>query len=410
MILKEFKNKFEKKLPKKPGVYFFISNNGKNGKKILYIGKATFLRDRVRSYFDENLWRTRGLRIVEMVAQADSIKFQETDSVLEAMILEADLIRRQKPKYNIKEKDDKSFNFVVITKEDFPRVLVERGRNIQFEEGKKFKHVFGPFPHGAQLKEALRIIRKIFPFRGAEKHTRFYKQIGLTPDGTDSTAKKNYAKTIRNLVYFFKGKKSSLIKDLKREMNVAAKDQNFERAAEIRNKIYSIEHINDISLLKSEIEEKIDGEKSFGARIEAYDAAHIQGSSSVGVMTVLENGEAAKSQYRKFIIRNNKKGDDLMSLEEILTRRLKHSEWPAPSIIVIDGGKTHYARAQKVLKATRFAQIPLIAVTKDSRHKPKSFIGPEKILKPHKKEILLANSEAHRFAITFHRKKREKIK
>ncbi|MFZ4405632.1 MAG: GIY-YIG nuclease family protein, partial [Pseudobdellovibrionaceae bacterium] len=146
-------------LPENPGVYFF-----KKGQEILYIGKATSLRDRVRSYFANDLISTRGSRIIDMVTLADKIDFQVSDSVLEALILESALIKKHTPKYNIKEKDDRSYNFVVVTKENFPRVLIIRGKelknNLGLAKDLKIAKKFGPFPNGTQLKEALKLVKK----------------------------------------------------------------------------------------------------------------------------------------------------------------------------------------------------------------------------------------------------------
>ena len=149
-------------IPDSPGIYMFRGPK----KALLYIGKAASLRDRVRSYFAADLVRGRGARIVGMVEQATTLVWTATDSVLEALILEANLIKKHQPPYNVDEKDNKSFNYLVITKEDFPRILVVRGREL-FDPQKastlKLKAVFGPFPSG--LKEALKIIRRIFPYR-----------------------------------------------------------------------------------------------------------------------------------------------------------------------------------------------------------------------------------------------------
>ena len=152
-------------LPDEAGVYIF-----KKGPKILYIGKATSLRDRVRSYFAADLVQGRGERIVAMVAAATSVAHQTTDSILEALILEATLIKKHQPPYNVDEKDNKSWNYVVVTKENFPRVLIIRGRELFALSTKNYqlKTIFGPFPHGSQLQEAMKIIRRIFPFRDAK--------------------------------------------------------------------------------------------------------------------------------------------------------------------------------------------------------------------------------------------------
>jgi len=191
--------------PNSSGVYLF-----KKGKNILYIGKATNLRDRARSYFGTDVIETRGSHIVDMVLKSDTIEFQQTDSVLEAIILEVNLIKKFQPYYNTKEKDNKSFNYVCITKEDFPRILVVREREIDFKNLKtknyKLKTTFGPFPNGGQLKEALNIIRKIFPFRDKKSGTKgsdeFYRQLGLMPDLRFNLPAQAGNKDLRELIIF----------------------------------------------------------------------------------------------------------------------------------------------------------------------------------------------------------------
>ncbi|MEK7552890.1 MAG: GIY-YIG nuclease family protein, partial [Patescibacteria group bacterium] len=166
-----------KKLPDRPGVYFF-----KRGREILYIGKATSLRDRVRSYFQAEIEQTRGPRLVQMLALATSVSCKTTDSVLEALLLETELIKKHQPKYNSKAKDDKSFWFVVITADPWPRVLTVRGKDLSKQST---RDVFGPFPNAAELKAALKIIRKIFPWRDyCEPHSGqacFNYQLGRCP-------------------------------------------------------------------------------------------------------------------------------------------------------------------------------------------------------------------------------------
>ena len=390
-------------LPLTPGVYFF-----KKGRQILYIGKATSLRDRVKSYFSNDLIATRGPLIVDMLFKADKISFQKTDSVLEALILETELIKKHKPRYNTKEKDDRSYNFVIVTKEDFPRVLIERGRSLDklpdlgFEVQKKF----GPFTNGTQLKEAVKIIRKIFPFRDRcmpnQGRPCFNKQIGLCPGVCDgSISKIDYKKIIKNIILFFEGKKTKIIKNLEKEMNLLAKNQQFEKAGEIKKTIFALNHIQDVALIKSD-SLTTNSSKLKAVRIEAYDVAHISGEANVGVMVVLENGEPAKNEYRKFIIKESKQ-NDIAALKEILERRLAHEEWAFPQIIVVDGGKAQIKIAREVLQ--RFCQkIPVVSVLKDERHRPKAVLGDKNISSKHSNDILLANSEAHRFAIQYHRK------
>lgn len=398
-------------IPDKPGVYFFKKN-----KEILYIGKATSLRARTRSYFAKDLIATRGPTIVDMVFKSDILDWKETDSVLEALILEAELIKKYQPHYNIQEKDDKSFNTVVVTREDFPKVLVVRKRELvgTVEVSKKYQAVYGPFPNGMQLREALKIIRRIFPYIDAQSAKRdneiFYHQLGLSPDTSSEDAQKVYRETISNLKLFFAGKKKEVVRNMKKEMNEAAKALHFELAAKIRNRVFALEHINDISLLKADVTvslEKKYFENAPSFRIEAYDIAHMSGKNMVGVMTVVENGTVAKHEYKKFIIRSQSGSNDTGALEEVLSRRFRHTEWGLPSVVVVDGSTAQINVAKRVLDRYQFS-IPIVAVVKDNHHKAKALMGDKTIVDIHPKAILLANSEAHRFGITFHKLKRSK--
>jgi excinuclease ABC subunit C len=300
------------KLPDAPGVYLF-----KQGKVVLYVGKATSLKDRVRSYFGADLIQTRGPLLVDMIYKADKIDHIKTDSVLEAIILEVNLIKKYQPKYNTKEKDNKSFNYVVITDEDFPRVLIMRGRELLMNQEKSFINTFGPFPNSTQLKEALKIIRKIFPFRDRcvplSGKLCFNKQIGLCPGVCDgSISKVDYKKIIKNIQLFFEGKKKQILKSLKKEMKSYAKAGEFEKAADVRNKIFALNHIQDVALISASSDRPgsqthhpaLSKAGKGEMRIEAYDAAHLSGTNNVGVMVVIENGEFKKGDYRKF--KNNK--------------------------------------------------------------------------------------------------------
>ena len=429
-----------------PGVYFF-----KKGKKTLYIGKATSLRDRTKSYFSKDLIATRGPSILDMVMQSDQIDYQETDSVLEALILEAELIKKHQPKYNVKEKDDRSWNYVCITKEKIPKVLIIRGKELQEVKqnslscalpgipggtlGRKnfalpLSVTFGPYTNGLQLREAMKIIRRIFPYIDGESikknNKEFYKQLGLTPEGL-----KGYKENIKNLKLFFQGKKKKILNNLQKEMKIFAREHKFEKAGEIKKKIFALQHINDIALVKKSEEfslerstssnfsslrpssdyaggtlGKLKIERSF-TRIEAYDVAHMSGKNMVGVMTVVENGEITKREYKKFIIRTQSEANDTGALEEILARRFRHLEWGLPSLVVVDGSVAQINVAKMVLNRYQF-KIPVVGVVKDEHHKAKAIQGDEKIIKKYKSLILLANSEAHRFAIKFYRSKSRK--
>lgn len=400
----------KKKLPSTPGVYFFLGTE----KEILYIGKATNLNNRVRSYFATDLKEKRSELIERMVKEAKTVEWTVTDSVLEALLLEVNLIRTHKPKYNTISKDDKSYNHLVITNEKWPRVLVVRAKDL----AEKFTpdeilYEYGPFPSSGLFREALKIVRKLFKFYdtkdplGKEKSKisrgkiDFNRQIGLFPEETDH---KEYKKTIHFIQLFFSGKKKEIIKELEKEMLLEAKKENFETAAIIKRKIFALKHIEDISLLKDENRIYRD-EKTI--RIEAYDVAHLGGEDMVGVMSVVEGGELRKSEYRKFKIQTIDRSNDPGALKEILNRRLTHPEWPLPQIIVVDGGKAQKNVAEMVLQKAGLV-IPVVAVVKDERHKPVRLIAAKKILTLYENEILLANADAHRFAITYHKQKRRK--
>jgi len=399
----DLKNLKYKDIPDSPGVYFF-----QKGKEILYVGKATSLRNRIRSYFQGDIIEKRSHIIAKMLEEADLVIWQKTDSALEALILEASQIRKYHPSYNSKEKDNKSFNYVAITDEDFPRVVTVRAHNLF--QGKTnlrdvpIKYEFGPFPNGGALKEALRIIRKIFPYRDVASskrdYERFYKQLGLLPDVSTSEAISRYKRNIQHIRLFFHGKKKQLMKNLEKQMMNEAKTENFEEAQRIKGQIFALNHIRDVSIIDDSFLN--DPRKVENFRIEAYDIAHTSGKNVVGVMTAVLNGEAQKSEYRKFIIKDKPGNNDVKALKEIIERRLAHNEWPLPKLMVADGGKQQKNAIEQILDRYGIS-IPVVSVVKDEYHRPKNILGVTR----YEKDVLLANSEAHRFAISFHKKKRD---
>lgn len=398
-------------LPEVPGVYLFRELKD----VVLYVGRATNLRSRVRSYFSDRLAADRGPLIAEALEKAERIEVIETDSVLDAYILEANLIKKYQPAHNVVDKDNKSFQFVGITKEDFPRVLVVRGRQLeQGVSGASFSHIFGPFPRGALLKEALRILRKILPYRDRcvlfnpmkKRSPRkcFQAQLGLCPGVCVGLMdKKEYAKRIREIRMFLGGRKKQLIAVLEKEMKAFARKQEFEQAEEVRRRIFALQHIQDVSLIKREFAEG--GSQLF--RIEGYDVAHLAGAQTIGVMVVFVDGEAVPSEYRSFTIRSAKSGDDTGALREILERRLGHPEWRFPSLVVIDGGKLQIAAAERVLQNVGVT-VPVVSVVKTEKHTPRDILGASEYAYTYEKDIIAVNAEAHRFAISRHRRRRSK--
>jgi excinuclease ABC subunit C len=402
-------------LPDVPGVYLFTLGKGKS-MQVLYVGKATSLRDRVRSYFDIDLIAARGPRIVDMVTRADGLMHETTPTVLEALVREAALIREHKPHANAEGKDDKTFLYACITDEEIPRVLAIRGKDINFDAMNvgevRLKEAYGPFPSGYQLREGLRLIRKIFPFYDTErpltatsKHqaakVEFNRQIEQYPR---DMARKEYLRSIRNVSLFLSGRVKALRTTLTREMHQAAEEERFEDAALIRKQLFALDHVQDVSLIRDERHKNTDG-----PRIEAYDTAHLSGTNAIGVMAVVEGGVPVKKEYRSFTIKGlggKSLNDDIASLKELISRRMGHSEWQMPRAIVVDGGKTHKKAVETVL-ATLGVGIPVVAVVKDEKHRPREVIGSLRASITDA-EAVLANSEAHRFSLSLHRKARNK--
>ncbi|MDP3402778.1 MAG: hypothetical protein Q8S35_02375, partial [bacterium] len=373
------------------------------------------LRDRVRSYFDIELIATRGPRIVDMVTKSDGISYEATPTVLEALVREAALIRKHLPPANSMGKDDKTFLYAVITDEEIPRVLAIRGAELDMKAkkviitGVKLKAIHGPFPSGYQLREGLKLIRRIFPFYDTPKpvgegnkhlqaKVEFNRQIGRYPK---NMSRSEYIRSIRNVSLFLSGRVKALRAQLTRDMKAFAKEERFEEAGIVRKQLFALDHIQDVSLIKE------DREDDKGPRIEAYDTAHISGTNAIGVMTVVENGVPVKKDYRTFKIQGlggKSLNDDIASLKEILSRRLGHPEWPLPKAFVVDGGKTHKKAAEDVLKEVGI-ELPVVAVVKDEKHRPREVLGGMRA-GVSDADAVLVNSEAHRFALSNHRNAR----
>jgi excinuclease ABC subunit C len=429
------------KLPDNPGVYTFVDVKGRP----LYIGRATSLKDRVKSYFSLDLIDTRGPRIVDMITRAKTVRWQETDSVLEAIILESNLIKRYQPYYNVDERDDKSSQYVVITDEPWPRVFLVRARDYDQDRGgtSAAKRVFGPYPHGGLIKEALKILRKMFPFKDKKsldaRHDAFYRALGRSPQYDDLNARRRYQRTIENLILFFEGKKDLVRRRIEQDMIAYAKKMRFEEANLCKKTLYALDHINDMALIKTQIptfappspllretlrkseakateghskasagkQDSVKGKSgsfSKGFRMEAYDIAHLSGTNVVGAFTVSVDGEFIPAEYRKFKI-SRQTNDDIAGLMEIISRRLNHPEWAYPDLIIVDGNETHVTHAEAVLKVRRIS-IPVIGVAKDDRHKAARLIGNFGIISRYQKEIVALNAEVHRYVIRYHRQKR----
>lgn len=393
------KNKVSK-LPKNPGVYAF-----KKGSRLLYIGKAINIRERVKGH-DELLGLTRQLGYIK------------ADSEIEALILEANLIKRYQPKYNVVWRDDKNYFYICITKEDFPRVFITHQPK-QFENTSR---TVGPFVDGKALKQTLKVLRKAFPYRTCKNLPRkpcLWYQLDRCPapcilksklgkqivrDRT-SNIQKESQRNIRNLIKILQGKKKQVLANLKKEMKAFSQGKKFEEAAKIRDQISALERVLAHSHIFTLVEAKPQPKWQY-KRIEAYDISNIQGKEATGSMVTFINGKPQKALYRKFKIKAAGKPNDVAMIKEVISRRLKHSEWGWPDLILIDGGKAQLNAAASITK------IPVMALAKKRNELYVKGRKKPVLLKTLPRElfnlILQLRDEAHRFAKAYHHKLRNR--
>lgn len=383
-------------LPRVPGVYLYKDSKG----KVIYVGKAKNLRNRVKSYFIDNLetWsKTKSL-----VSHIHDIDYIEVLSELEALILEAELIKKYRPKYNISLKDDKSYIYIIIRNEKInfsgkklsvPKIVTARKPDTL---GSDVSAVFGPYPESQTAKYILRTVRKIFPFRDCSftKFNRYsklkkpclYGYIGLCQAPcTENITLKQYKREILRVKELLAGKGHLLTDSLKREMNASSKNQEYEKAAEYRDILNKLEYIRQhqtnaqeylenpylvddiISASLNELVKNVPILKKIPNRIECYDISNVSGKEAVGSMVVAINGRIQNREYKRFKIRLKDKPDDFEMMREMLRRRLKRKhapkgktnaiaktvgekKWESPDLIVVDGGKGQVSAALNVLK------------------------------------------------------------
>lgn len=431
-----------KKLPHTPGVYLFKNSRD----KIIYVGKAVDLRNRVSSYF-QNAGRLLP-RTKLLVSKISDLDFVRVESEIEALILEANLIKKHRPYYNVRLKDDKDYLYIKITKEEFPTVVLARSRDL-----KGAKKYFGPFPDSRAARTTYKLLRKLFPYRTCQVGVGkacFYYHIGMCLGPCiGAVDKKTYQQMIRRLIHFLEGKKDLVIRELTWDMNNASRKLNFERAAQLKRQVESINYVtqqtrlisqymenpNLVEDLKEEalaqLAEAINLPGRHLTRIEAYDNSNIQGANPTSSMVVFTRGEPDRSQYRKFMIKTVKGIDDYAYMREVLTRRFKRlkvnpyqklnlrdrkfldinadeSFEAVPDLIVIDGGKGQLSAAHKVLTDLNLP-LPVIGLAK--RLEEVYLPGKPEPLRLEKdsaalKLLMYLRDEAHRFALRYHRKLR----
>lgn len=410
-------------LPDTPGVYRMKNAVG----EVLYVGKAAHLRRRVASYWGTQEVKSRA-QIADLLLQVRSIEITETASVLEALILEANEIKRFQPKYNVLLKDNKSFLYLCLTKDVFPRPLLIRGHDLAKTGEGMYRSVFGPYLSGASLRIALDLVRKIFPWSTCFPHAKracFSSHIGLCPGVcTDRIPRAAYLRSIRHIELFFSGKKERLVRQLEKEMHAASRAQEYEIAAARKKQLDALAHIHDVALLKRDDSPFIHPLRPALAinvlgRVEAYDLSHISGTSAVGSMTVFEHGEPAKNQYRRFRLKRAKGGDDYDAMREVLTRRCTRalgedaSRWPLPDLFVIDGGEGQVKIAGEVFQKFGLS-IPYVGIAKGPNRKQDRMVFDRRnrdlaeVVAQYRTLLQRVRDEAHRFAVSYHRVVRAK--
>lgn len=361
-----------KNLPASPGVYFHKDKAG----QIIYVGKAAVLKNRVRQYFQNS--RGRDPKTEALVAEITDVDWMCTDSELEALFLEAEMIRRYLPRYNILLRDDKAMSYIRIDYDsDYPTVSITRR---PLDDGARY---FGPYSSALAARKALRLLRRVFPFAtrrvNGQKRASLHYHLGLDPGLEEGkTSLEAYRGNLRKLMAVIQGRRKTIERELERDMKRAAKASDFEAAARLRNQLFALRGLDrqvifsdkeflDISKdhALTELVNLLSLDK-FPRRIEGYDISHQQGSDVVASMVVFTNGVSDKAQYRKFKTRLNR-NDDFYNMRETLRRRLSEKNrkaWGLPDLVLIDGGKGQLQAAIQARDEQGCQSIPFIGLAK----------------------------------------------
>ena len=405
-----------KKLPAEPGVYFHKDKDG----NIIYVGKAAILKNRVRQYFqgyDRKDTKTQAL--VREIADTD---WTTVESEIDALFLESEMIKRYKPKWNILLMDDKSTTYVRIDmKSEVPYVSFTRNPD---DDGADY---FGPYYGQATIQRALRALRRVFPYyiKPYNGKKTLDTDLGLTPGiEIEKSTPTEYKKDLKQLESYLRGNRKAIIKEVEKAMKAAAANNDFERAASLRNELFGLKGLST-KIIFSDHEfldissdaalstlQKILRLDQIPKRIEGYDISHQSGKNVVGSMVTFINGVAERKEYKRFKL-HNQRNDDVHSLEEVITRRLRHlNTWGKPDLIILDGGIPQITTIKPLLDQH---QITVIARDKSGVH---SKNAPVKIVVPEQdsfelvalpqdshvaKLIARIDEESHRFAVQYHR-------
>ena len=423
-------------LPKEPGVYFHKDAKG----EIIYVGKAARLNNRVRQYFQKS--RGRDPKTEALVREIADVEWMVVDSEIEALFLEAELIRRYMPRYNILLRDDKAMSYIRINYDDsYPTVSTTRR---PLDDGARY---YGPYNSVTTIRQALKLLRRVFPYATrqipGQKRATLHYHLGLDPGLEEGrTSLEDYRANLRKLMAIIEGKRKTIEKELERDMHRAAKASEFEQAAKLRNQLFALRGLSQQVLFSDK--EFMDISKdhalnelvnvlslaSYPFRIEGYDISHMQGTDVVASMVVFTNGVSNKSEYRKFKTKINH-NNDFYNMNETLKRRLSEKNikaWGKPNLVLIDGGKGQLDAAIKARDEQGCDKLPFIGLAKreeqiviargrsnvelneDVLHKLGGFATESEdfilVNLPHSTNVVKLlqriRDESHRFAVSYH--------
>jgi excinuclease ABC subunit C len=404
--------------PKHPGVYIFYRKQSP-----LYVGKASNLRNRLKNYLSVTDFKTKALH-----QEADMLKLITLHSNIEALITESQLIKKLKPKYNVLWRDDKNYFYVAITKEKFPRIFITHQLTDENTE------YIGPFTDGNPLKVILRLLRRAFPYCTCRASTRFGEagkphlriclnsQIGNCPgyccrkqeirdEKLEKRNRKRYSKNIEKIKNILTGKNKKFITTLKDPYELLILEKIW--AHEPYLEASGVKH----SAIREENKKNLNANRYTltASKAECYDNSHLSGKEAVGAMTawVKELGvwRADRNMWRKFKIRGNYTEDDPRMMEEIVSRRFNHPEWPYPNLLIIDGGITQLNAAKRALSKLKSNSLKLKAIRVISFAKPEQQVYGWKLFPVPlaelpdelQKLIPMAIQNTHNFAVRYHR-------
>ncbi len=407
-----------KELPTKSGVYFHKDKNG----KLIYVGKAANLKNRVRQYFQESTLKDAKINAPKTVLHINAIveiDWVITETEIDALFLEAELIKRYKPKYNIDLRDDKSNSYVrVDINSNHPIVTMTRR---PLDDGAEY---FGPYIDSFQVRRALKHLRRAFPYdtkKSSAKRVSLDYHIGLSPGLEEGkTSLEDYRSNLRKLMSYLRGNRTQIMRGIEKDMKQASGEQDFEKAAALRNQLFALKSLKkqvvfgDKEYIDISKDQALSGLrellklKSSPMRIEGYDISHMAGTSNVASMVVFTNGIPDKAEYRKFKMRL-KGNDDFGHMREVISRRFSGrnlERWPKPDLLLVDGGKGQVSSAMAVLAKKKIA-IPLIGLAKryetiiipDGEGFKETELGLSSNIT---KLLQRIRDESHRFAISYH--------